>query len=459
MERILESISDTNIDIIKAIHKIKYHDDYPVNEILQDVKESLINNFVEYRKITGDTNKFNICEEHVTQINKLKGETDKEKIINLLESIIKRQENFKKEYLSKTNNDENDYIDLVYETYFDIEEIIYESYSNFLFDESDYIGELINDICIVTEAPATAAVKTAAKGGKAVVKGAMKVWEQLINLVNKVRELFMSKLKKIQERDAQWLKNNKNTLLKVDTTNLEVSIHSDYKKGLNEAKTTLRNFKNTVKSNAKVTDYDVFRSNIKPFVDRNGDLKNGLTNKFRTGDCNREYTIDTMRGTPIKNAIPSLISFCETFINSVNDMNKELKDDEAFIKSLEREMKNRDIQMENYCYIEDMYYNETDLGLYIDFDSVFEEATTTQNTEVKTEVKGEVKTPTNDNKKEKVGVEKRNETKEKTDKMSDKQLNVYNKICRDNHTGIAVFLSTMEKKYFESITILRGLIK
>ena len=86
MERILESISDTNIDIIKAIHKIKYHDEYPINEVLKDVKESLINTFNEYRINTGDVSKFYICEEHVSQINKLKGESDKEKIIDLLET-------------------------------------------------------------------------------------------------------------------------------------------------------------------------------------------------------------------------------------------------------------------------------------------------------------------------------------------------------------------------------------
>ena len=458
MERILESISDTNIDIIKAIHKIKYHDEYPINEVLKDVKESLINTFNEYRINTGDVSKFYICEEHVSQINKLKGETDKEKIINLLESIIERQNNFKKEYLSRFDN-KKDYVDLVFETYYDIEEIIYESHVDFLYEESDYIGNLIDDICIVTEAPVTSAVKTGAKAGKAVVKGAMKVWEQLLNLVRKVRELFMSKMKKIQERDAKWIKDNKKTLTEVNTESLEVRIHSDYGRTLNQATSTLNSFKQLVSSNIKTTDYDVFRSKLKGYVDKNGDLKIGLTNKYRTGDCNREYEIKVLRGNDVKNAISPLINFCEGFINSIGDINKKFNEEENFIKGLEREMKNRDITMENYCYIEEMYYNETDLGLYYDFSPIME-AETNQQADVKTEVKGEVKQQqTNDTKKDKVGVDDRNKIKEKTDKMSDKQLTVYNKICRDNHLGISTYLTTMEKKYFESITILRGLIK
>lgn len=42
--------------------------------------------------------------------------------------------------------------------------------------------------------------------------------------------------------------------------------------------------------------------------------------------------------------------------------------------------------------------------------------------------------------------------------MSDNQLSFYNKVCRDKNTGITTFMSAMEKKYFESIKILRGLL-
>ena len=41
MDQIIESISNTNVDILKAIHKIKYHDEYQINEISNDAKESI----------------------------------------------------------------------------------------------------------------------------------------------------------------------------------------------------------------------------------------------------------------------------------------------------------------------------------------------------------------------------------------------------------------------------------
>ena len=465
MDKIIESISNTNINILKAIHKIKYHDEYQINEILNDVKESINDTFTEYKKNTGDVVNFIICEESVASINKLKGSNDKEKIINLLENIIERQNNFKKSYIEKCINDKNNYNDLVLETYCEIENIIYEAFVDFMICESNYIADLIDNAYIVNEAaPVNTVVKGAAKAGTSVVKGSMKVWQQMIALVNKIRELFMSKLKKIQERDKEWLKNNKKALMEVNTESLEIRIHSDYNRTLNQSSTTLSSFKQVVNANLKTTDYNVFKSKLRGFVDKNGDLKIGLSNKFRTGDCNKEYEIKVMRGNDIKNVISPLITFCESFINSVGDINKKLNEEENFIKSLEREMKNRDITMENYCYIEEMYYNETDLALYYDFDTILEQETNNNQTEVKTgandnQQKNDTK-PNQENKNnDKVGVQNRNETKEKTDKMSDSQLSVYAKICKDNHMGISTYLTTMEKKYFESITILRGLIK
>ena len=50
-------------------------------------------------------------------------------------------------------------------------------------------------------------------------------------------------------------------------------------------------------------------------------------------------------------------------------------------------------------------------------------------------------------------IEKERQRREKGDNLS-----LYNKICRDKHLGLTAYMTTSEKKYFESITILRGLI-
>ena len=454
---------DNNLDIIKTIYKINHYD-YSNKDIIYDIKENYnkINNCIKKR---GSYNDFMLIQEQVYQINKLKGESDKEKIIDLLENIIERQNNFRNELYEKNINDISDYDSLLVETYFNIENILYESYSNMLYYENDYINDLIDNTYAVYEAaPVKTVVKGAGKAGKAVVKGSMKVWQQLLGLVSKIRELFMSKLKKIQERDKAWLKDNKKALMELNPESLEIRIHSDYNRTLNQSSTTLNSFKQVINANLKTTDYNVFKSKLNGYVDKNGDLKIGLSNKFRTGDSNKEYEIKVMRGNDIKNVISPLITFCEAFINSVGDINKKLNEEANFIKSLEREMKNRDITMENYCYIEEMYYNETDLALYYDFDTILEQDENNNQTEVKTgandnQQKNDTKPNQQNKNNDKVGVQNRNETKEKTDRMTDNQLSVYTKICKDNHMGVTTYLTTMEKKYFESITILRGLVK
>ena len=116
---------DNNLDIIKTIYKINHYD-YSNKDIIYDIKENYnkINNCI---KKNGSYNDFMLIQEQVSQINKLKGESDKEKIIDLLENIIERQNNFRNELYEKNINDISDYDSLLVETYFNIENILYES--------------------------------------------------------------------------------------------------------------------------------------------------------------------------------------------------------------------------------------------------------------------------------------------------------------------------------------------
>ena len=97
---------DNNLDIIKTIYKINHYD-YSNKDIIYDIKENYnkINNCIKKR---GSYNDFMLIQEQVYQINKLKGESDKEKIIDLLENIIERQNNFRNELYEKNINDISD---------------------------------------------------------------------------------------------------------------------------------------------------------------------------------------------------------------------------------------------------------------------------------------------------------------------------------------------------------------
>lgn len=456
MERIMKS----NLDIKKNIHLLKFYD-IPIKEVLNDIKDSIIDS----------TDDQKLCRESLSYINNLY-DKDEDYVIENLENFITIREN--KIHID-TNIDYDDFISMVEETYIVVENIIYETFKEVYNIESDYISGLIDELYITTEAEkpgyeiGKSIVSGVGKAGTAVVKGANSVWQALLGLIQSVRESFMNKHKKITERDAQWLKDNERALRSLDTSQMEINIHSDYKKRLSEARAVYTNYNSIVESNIhSVNTYEDFKAKIKQFLPGgNGDLKEGLMNRYRTGNVNTAYSITTIRGNAIKNPINDLIMYCNEFINNYENMAKEFKESENFIKKLQREVKARKITTEGYCYVEESLYSDTELGVFYDFDMVFEANSSTVNTGVnntntsnntQTAQNNTANNTSNNKKEEKVGVTNRNEVKEKTDKLSDDNLSLYNKICRDKHLGLTAYMTTSEKKYFESITILRGLI-
>lgn len=455
MERILKS----NLDIKKSIHQLKFYD-IPVNEVLYDIKDDIIQS----------TDDRKLCMESISYINKL-FDKDVDIVIEGLENFITIRENY-----IDDNHQYNyeDFTSMVEETYIVIENIIYNTFKEVYDTESDYISHLIDELEVTTEAekPGYEIGKSIATGvgkaGSVVVKGANTLWQTLLGLVQSVRESFMNKHKKITERDSAWLKNNEKALRSLDTSNMEINIHSDYKKRLSEARAVYSSFDGIVKANVHtVNNYDNFKEKIKQFLPGgNGDLKEGLTNRYRTGNANTAYSITTIRGNAIKNPINDLIMYCNEFIGNYDNMVKEFKESEAFIKKLQREVKARKITTEGYCYVEESLYSDTELGIFYDFDMVFEDGNSNNsvgvnntNPQPNNQTNSQNSTQNTSNKKDaQVSVSNRNEVKEKTDKMSDDNLSLYNKICRDKHLGLTAFMTATEKKYFESITILRGLI-
>jgi hypothetical protein len=453
-----EIILESNLEIRKCIHQLKFYD-VPSNEIIKDIKNI----------ITTSSNR-QLCLESLSCINNL-DLSDNEQIISSLNTLISVRESYVEDNKS---NQSNDIFAMVEETFSTVEKIIYDMYNEIYDNETAYIESLLENLDILMESEGTKLIKdvgtAATKAGKTVAKGANAIWQALLNLIRQVREAFMSKHRKITERDASWLKSNEKTLRTLDTSDMEINIHSDYKKRLAESRTVYDTFSNIVEANIhSYNNYEDFKAKIKQFLPQSGDLKEGLINRYRTGNVNTEYTINTIRGNAIKAPINDLITYCNDFIASFNDMSKKIKDSEAFIKKLQNEVKSRNIATEGYCYVEESLYSDIELAMFYDFDVIFEDDnssantgantnnTTTQpnNTQSATQNNNQ---PNNDKKDDKVGVTKRNEIKEKTDKMSDDKLSLYNKICRDRHLGLTAYMTATEKKYFESITILRGLI-
>lgn len=449
----MDRILDSNLEIKKCIHQLQNYD-LPKNEIINDVKTIILESSVDrdfiYRSLQ--------------YINSIK-DYNKDELIDGLNRLIKTNEEYVRENLDVMIEDYND---MVNDTYFTMMDLIYETFNDIYTFESDYIQTLVENLTIVLEDPKPGyeisknIAAGTAKAGKAIVKGASTLWDTLMGLILSVQEAFLSKHKKITERDLRWLKENDSKLRQLDTNHIEINIHSDYKKRLADARTVYNSYTSIIENNINTfKDYEAFKAKMKPFMDSNNDLKAGLMNRYRTGSPNSPYTINNMKGKSIQNAIPDLITYCRDFIAEYNNMNKMCKDSTAFIKRLQKESKLKGVK-ESYCYIEESLYCETDLGLFYDFDIVTEEEQTgvSQNSSSNNSQNNNTNT-TNEPKKDekKVGVEKRVDAREQIDGMDKNTISLYNKICRDKHLGMTSFMTASEKKYFESITILRGLLR
>lgn len=454
MKSYVDKLYDSNLDIMKMEYNLKMHD-MPEADVLSNIKSIVTENFSHDFKLYN--NMMEMLNSDVSLDNKITSVliTQENTCNNIADNVI----NIPNDAYYDMDIDEYCYIgsevDKLYETYYNIQNIIYESYVDLYIDEENYIDSLLDDI-VMEEVKATGVVKGAAKAGANVAKGATRMWEALLGFLRNIREMFLSKHKKITERDAKWLKDNANSILTLKTDGVEINIHSDFKRSLVQSKTHYTNFKNAINTNIdRFKTYDEFKNYMKKFYNADGNLKIGLTNLYRTGNVNEEYKIQTLTGNAVKTALSPLLDFCNAFIEAYKDISKELKESEAFIKSLQRQVKTRNITTEGYCYIEEAYYNDTDLGLMYDFSIITEDDTSnTDNAKPADNSK-----PADDKQeKKKVEVKERDEMKETTDKMSDSKLSLYNKMCSDRNLGISVYMSAMEKKYFDSIKILRGLM-
>jgi hypothetical protein len=162
-----------------------------------------------------------------------------------LNELILKNEEYVRENI---NINIEDYNDMVVDTYFTMMNLIYETFNDIYTFESDYIQTLVENLTIVLEDPKPGyeisknIASGTAKAGKAIVKGASTVWDALMGLILSVQEAFLSKHKKITERDLRWLKENESKLRQLDTNHIEINIHSDFKKRLADARTVYNSY-------------------------------------------------------------------------------------------------------------------------------------------------------------------------------------------------------------------------
>lgn len=222
---------------------------------------------------------------------------------------------------------------------------------------------------------------------------------------------FGSKHDKIVERDKKWLSSNKKKILELNFDEIELEVLSDYKitfEGLLNRHNIFD--KNFVNSDGNIGD------KIARFEDKNGNLKNGLDNYFRTGTSRREIGLRKVSGPDAKLVVENMIAYCESFISGRKFLEEKLNN--ILISINETKVK------ESYVYTLTEALEEDE-----ELDKLLSED---EEKEGKEEVESEA-----------------DKAKEEGEERG----------IRDRQVGIAVLLSVAEDRYFDYINILKGLME
>lgn len=130
--------------------------------------------------------------------------------------------------------------------------------------------------------------------------------------ISKIKLGFLNKHDKIIQRDKKWLSQNKKKILNLDYNEVELEVLSDYKvtfeQLLNRHNIFDKIFVNSDNVENNLTD------KLRRFEDKNGDLKNGLDNYYRTGTSRREIGLRKIKGDEAKLAVENMVAYCESFL-------------------------------------------------------------------------------------------------------------------------------------------------
>lgn len=232
-------------------------------------------------------------------------------------------------------------------------------------------------------------------------------------MLSKIKAGFGNKHDKILKRDKKWLIENKKAILDKDYNEIQLEILSDnkitFENLLNRHNIFDKIFVNT-------ENHPDLTAKLARFEDKNGDLKNGLDNYFKTGTSRREIGLRKVTGKEARRAVENMIEFCESFLDGKKYLEEKL--DKILVEVNDSKVEE---SLNNIYTLQEVLNDKDDLDDFEEDDmDGFEEDK-------------DVKSEKEDSK----------ETK---------------RTIRDRQIGIAVLLSVAEERYFDYINILRGLV-
>lgn len=267
--------------------------------------------------------------------------------------------------------------------------------------------------------------------------------ESVLKATNAIKNGFGTKHDKIVARDKKWLSTNKKKILSLNFDEVELEVVSDYKttfEGLiNRHNIFDKNFTNSA-------NMDDIGSKISRFEDKNGNLKNGLDNYFRTGTSRREIGLRKVSGDSAREAVENMVAYCEAFLagksfleEKLNNIIVAINDDN--MKSSKATKKEPSIKSD-----------ETDVK-----EEPVDDGTKNNEKPLTFDANGKIKESFN-----LLALLEANEEEQKEidkEKPEEESVESEPRGLKDRQVGIAVLLSVAEERYFDYIGILKGLVE
>ena len=252
------------------------------------------------------------------------------------------------------------------------------------------------------------------------------------NNLDKIKGMFGSKHDKLVSRDKKFLDGLKSS--KKISADMELEVPDDNNVTFDKLMSRYDNF---IKSITRDND------NVSKFSDKNGDLKNGLDNYFRTGSAKKESGTKKMSGDAAITAVSNMIEYCKAYLDNKSTIIGKMDDMVS---------DNSDVKTESYIIFEaDEQNNNNGESLS---DNIKDNKDANNNKEEKqndnnNDTKEEKQNDNNDNTEE-----TKNDNKDENNNDTEETKNDSNK---NKQIGINTLLTIIEQRYFDYIKVLRSL--
>lgn len=419
LDSILENTFVVSNDIYKTIHRVILESDEIIeNELIKDLKDSLINSYTSLESsldrnqasfIYESTNQILISYSNINKIKRSDGSIDK--IVSELNTLNDKLCSISKCVYMEQSDEE--YVNNVIESFI-------KSCSSITNTNTDLYSKELLCLNKLIDTEFSDVYNNSVTG---LMEGLI---GNIAETLNKIKGGFGNKHDKIVERDKKWLNTNKKKVLALKFDDIQLEVLSDYK-------VTFENLLNRHNTFDKIfvnsSNHDDLASKLSRFEDKSGNLKNGLDNYFRTGTSRREIGLRKVSGPEAKTAVENMIAYCESFL--------------AGRKYLEEKINNIMTDLDKIEVKESAKYSHIFNGVYNPYNiTSLTEAVKEDEEPADDDLTIEDEEPADDN---------------KDDKNKVKDVKDTNRGMRDRQTGIAVLLTVSEERYFDYINIIKGL--